>query len=235
MDVAIGVDSHKATLEVAALDGLGRPLQGRRFRNDSVGHRALLRWITGFDGRRVISIECSGTFGAALARCLVAAGEDVREVPGNLSFAEANLRSKRQVRSHRRRGDRPSRAARALTAGRQGRHQRRTQAAIRSQRPPDQSSNQGAQPASTPSWSCSGPAITPRSASSRRTRVSPRSRGCSAAIKQKRFGIVRTASRSWTTSGRPCPCSTYPRASLAVRRHSCLCNRLITRRQALTN
>jgi transposase len=38
--------------------------------------------------------SCSGTFGAALARCLVAAGEDVREVPGNLSFAEANLRSK---------------------------------------------------------------------------------------------------------------------------------------------
>jgi transposase len=94
MDVAIGIDSHKATLEVAALDGLGRPLQGRRFHNDTAGHGALLRWITEFDGRRVVGIECSGTFGAALARCLVAAGEDVREVPGNLSFAEANLRSK---------------------------------------------------------------------------------------------------------------------------------------------
>jgi transposase len=94
MDVAIGVDSHKATLEAVALDALGRPLQGRRFRNDIAGHRALLTWITGFGERRVTGIECSGTFGAALAKCLIAAGEDVREVPGNLSFAEANLRSK---------------------------------------------------------------------------------------------------------------------------------------------
>jgi transposase len=94
MDVAIGVDSHKATLETVALDGMGRPLQGRRFRNDAAGHQALLCWIGGFGGRRVTGIECSGTFGAALAKCLVAAGEDVREVPGNLSFAEANLRSK---------------------------------------------------------------------------------------------------------------------------------------------
>jgi hypothetical protein len=31
MDVAIGVDAHKATLEVAALDAVGRLLSGRRF------------------------------------------------------------------------------------------------------------------------------------------------------------------------------------------------------------
>lgn len=94
MDVTIGVDAHKATLEVAALDAVGKALGGRRFSNDPGGHRRLHSWITSFGEGRVVGIECSGTFGAALARQLLAAGEDVREVPGNLSFAEANLRSK---------------------------------------------------------------------------------------------------------------------------------------------
>lgn len=94
MDVAIGVDTHKATLEVAVLDAQGRELGGKRFRNDARGHLELRSWIDTFAERRVVGIECSGTFGAALARHLLAAGEDVREVPGNLSFSEANLRSK---------------------------------------------------------------------------------------------------------------------------------------------
>jgi transposase len=93
MDVAVGVDSHKSTLEFAALDGAGRHLQTRRFRNDVDGHSDARAWIESLGGRRVIGIECSATFGAALARQLIKAGEDVREVPGNLSFAEANLRS----------------------------------------------------------------------------------------------------------------------------------------------
>jgi hypothetical protein len=46
MDVAIGVDAHKATLEVAALDAVGRLLSGRRFSNDPTGHRGLQSWIT---------------------------------------------------------------------------------------------------------------------------------------------------------------------------------------------
>jgi transposase len=94
MDVAIGVDAHKATLEVATLDNVGRPLGARRFGNDAQGHGELIEWVALFEGDRVVGIECSGTFGAALARRLLAVAEDVREVPGNLSFAEANLRSK---------------------------------------------------------------------------------------------------------------------------------------------
>lgn len=94
MDVAIGVDSHKSSLWAEALDGLGRPLSSRRFANTPVGHHEMMAWILSHNGRRVIGIECSGTFGKAVATVLVAAGEDVREVPGNLSFAEANLRGK---------------------------------------------------------------------------------------------------------------------------------------------
>lgn len=91
MDVAIGVDSHKATLEVAALDSVGKHLATKRFRNDPRGLDEILSWVRSFPATRVIGIECSATFGAALARHLLASGEDVREVPGNLSHAEAKL------------------------------------------------------------------------------------------------------------------------------------------------
>jgi transposase len=73
---------------------VGKALGGRRVSNDPGGHRRLHSWIASFGERRVVGIECSGTFGAALARQPLAAGEDVREVPGNLSCAEANLGSR---------------------------------------------------------------------------------------------------------------------------------------------
>jgi transposase len=94
MDVAIGVDSHKKTLEVAALDRAGRSLGGRRFRNDPKGLTEFEQWLDTLPHSRVVGIECSGTFGSSLARRLLSRGEDVREVPGNLSYGEANLRSK---------------------------------------------------------------------------------------------------------------------------------------------
>jgi transposase len=94
MDMAVGVDTHKATLEAVALDGTGRALEGRRFVNDPSGHAELRRWLGSLGGRRVVGIECSGNYGAALARALLSAGEDVREVPGNLSHAETKLRAK---------------------------------------------------------------------------------------------------------------------------------------------
>jgi transposase len=94
MDVAIGVDSHKATLEVAALDAVGRHLATKRFRNDPRGLDEIVAWVGSFPAKRVVGIECSATFGAALARHLLRSGEDVREVPGNLSHAEAKLTRK---------------------------------------------------------------------------------------------------------------------------------------------
>jgi transposase len=94
MDVAIGVDSHKATLEVAALDAVGKHLATKRFRNDPRGLDEILAWVRSFPAKRVVGIECSATFGAALARHLLSSGEDVREVPGNLSHAEAKLTGK---------------------------------------------------------------------------------------------------------------------------------------------
>jgi transposase len=93
LDVAIGVDSHKSTLAAAAVDELGRVLDARQFTNDGRGHEALREWVTTQGAPRTVGIECSGTFGAGLARLLIAASEDVREVPPNLSHREARRQS----------------------------------------------------------------------------------------------------------------------------------------------
>lgn len=92
--MAIGVDSHKKTLEAAALDGQGRRLECRRFANTPTGHQEFLEWAHAFSTSRVIGIEGSTTYGTALARLLLAAGDDVREVPPNLTFREAYVAGK---------------------------------------------------------------------------------------------------------------------------------------------
>jgi transposase len=82
---AIGIDTHKATLTACAVDGLGLALAERTFRNDPAGHRALEVWATEVAAGGLIGIEGSSTYGAALARFLVAAGFAVREVPPQLT------------------------------------------------------------------------------------------------------------------------------------------------------
>lgn len=88
MGVAIGVDSHKSSLAIAVLDELGRPLDVREFSNDDEGHDSAIAWIKGQGIDRVIGIEGSGSYGAGLARALLAAGEGVWEVPAFLSHRE---------------------------------------------------------------------------------------------------------------------------------------------------
>lgn len=89
MEVAIGIDSHKSSLAAAAVDELGRLVSKRQFVNNPHGHEALLKWSTTTGGTRRIGIECSATYGAALAAKFRRAGEDVREVPTTLSAREA--------------------------------------------------------------------------------------------------------------------------------------------------
>lgn len=88
-DIFIGVDSHRSTLAAAAIDPIGRVLEVAEFDNDPKGHRALLAWRRCLEGGVRIGIESSGNYGNGLARMLVAAGEDVFEVPANLSHREA--------------------------------------------------------------------------------------------------------------------------------------------------
>jgi transposase len=84
LSVGIGIDPHKRTVAAATVDDVGRPRHMREFRNDPEGHEALWGWVLGQGEDRTIGIECSGTYGAALARFLLARGEDVREVSGLL-------------------------------------------------------------------------------------------------------------------------------------------------------
>ena len=88
MDVAIGVDAHKETLAAAAVDGIGRVIAEAQFRNDAAGHRRFVAWARQQAGERRIGIEGSGSYGAGLARRLLDAGEDVREVPSLLTCRE---------------------------------------------------------------------------------------------------------------------------------------------------
>jgi transposase len=86
--IAIGIDTHKATLAACALDEIGQPLGERTFPNDPAGHRALLAWADEVLPEARIGLEGSAGFGAAAARFLVAAGREVREVPPQLSHRE---------------------------------------------------------------------------------------------------------------------------------------------------
>ena len=88
MGVAVGVDSHKSSLAVAALDELGRVVGAKEFPNDARGHDALLRWSKAQDSDRVIGIEGAGSYGAGLAQYLIDAGENVYEVPAFLTHRE---------------------------------------------------------------------------------------------------------------------------------------------------
>ena len=85
---AIGIDTHKATLAACAVDGLGAPLDERTFANDPAGHRALAGWARHVAPGAVIGLEGSASYGAGAARFLLAQGEQVREVPPQLSRRE---------------------------------------------------------------------------------------------------------------------------------------------------
>lgn len=90
MVVAIGFDTHKASVAGAAVDELGRVQQVRQLDNNPSAHREVERWVRGFGDDVVVGIECSATYGAALARHLIAAGILVKEVPPGLAHREAN-------------------------------------------------------------------------------------------------------------------------------------------------
>lgn len=94
LKVSIGIDSHKSTLAVAAVDELGRVVGVDEFANDRVGHLALLEWRRTLDGDVCIGVECSGSYGQSIAVGLMRAGEDVFEVPANLSHREARRQNR---------------------------------------------------------------------------------------------------------------------------------------------
>jgi transposase len=85
MKVLIGVDPHKVSVAVAAIEEVtGELLERASFPQDSTGLRRLERWAKRFPQRRW-AVENAGGLGRHLAVRLAAAGESVVDVPPKLS------------------------------------------------------------------------------------------------------------------------------------------------------
>jgi transposase len=85
MKVLIGVDPHKASVAVAAIDeATGELLERAAFPQNHVGLRALERWAKRFSERRW-AVENAGGLGRYLAVRLAGSGESVVDVPPKLS------------------------------------------------------------------------------------------------------------------------------------------------------
>src|ERR687897_317247 len=84
MEIVIGVDPHKATNVVAAIDEQGELVGQQSFAANRKGLRALQRWAKRFPERRW-AVEGAGGIGRPLAQKLLAAGEQVVDIPPKLS------------------------------------------------------------------------------------------------------------------------------------------------------
>ena len=99
MKVLIGVDPHKASVAVAAIDeALGELVERASFPQDRTGLRALERWAKRFPERRW-ALENAGGLGRHLAVRLAASGESVVDVPPKLS-ARVRVLSSGNVRKN---------------------------------------------------------------------------------------------------------------------------------------
>jgi transposase len=79
-EVILGVDTHNDVHVAAVITALGVLLSSTNFPATAVGYRALLAWVGSFGTLRRAGVEGTGSYGAALARHLRAAGVEVIEV-----------------------------------------------------------------------------------------------------------------------------------------------------------
>jgi transposase len=80
IDVVGGVDTHSATHHAAVIDPIGRHLADAEFPADAAGHQELAVWLAAHGTVIAVGVEGTGSYGAALARHLTAAGYTVVEV-----------------------------------------------------------------------------------------------------------------------------------------------------------
>jgi transposase len=80
VEVVLGVDTHKDAHVAAVISKLGALLGTRSFPTTARGYRQLLGWAIGFGTVRRAGVECTGSYGAALARHLASAHVEVIEV-----------------------------------------------------------------------------------------------------------------------------------------------------------
>jgi transposase len=118
MKVLIGVDPHKGSVAVAAIDeAKGELLERASFPQDRAGLRALESWAKRFSERRW-AVENASGLGRHLAGRLTAAGESVVDVPPKLS---ARVRVLSSFAGNARKNDGLDALATALAASRNDR------------------------------------------------------------------------------------------------------------------
>ena len=78
--VTAGVDTHKDTHTVAALDSSGCLLGVSEFPATTIGYRLMRRWLEKFGEPGCIGVEGTGSYGAGLTRYLRAGGLRIVEV-----------------------------------------------------------------------------------------------------------------------------------------------------------
>jgi transposase len=79
-DVVLGVDTHKDIHVAAVLTALGVVLASASFPTTAAGYRRLLTWARGLGPLARAGVECTGSYGKALARYLRGEGIEVIEV-----------------------------------------------------------------------------------------------------------------------------------------------------------
>lgn len=79
-EVVLGVDTHKDLHVAAVITALGALLGSKAFPATQAGYRQLLVWARTFGRLRRAGVECTGSYGAALARHLRTGGVQVFEV-----------------------------------------------------------------------------------------------------------------------------------------------------------
>ena len=79
-EVVLGVDTHQDLHAAAAISPWGVLLSSEMFPATAAGYEALLAWVDTLGTVRRAGVECTGSYGAALARHLRAAGIQVIEV-----------------------------------------------------------------------------------------------------------------------------------------------------------
>jgi len=79
-EVILGVDTHKDIHVAAVITAVGALVASRSFPTTMAGYHQLLAWARTFGTLRRAGVECTGSYGAALARHLRAADVEVIEV-----------------------------------------------------------------------------------------------------------------------------------------------------------
>ena len=84
-EVVVGVDPHKQSVTIEAVDEHGQVLATGRFDTDAGGHRALVQYVRGRWSRHRWAVEGARGVGRPLAQRLLAQGEAVVDVPAKLA------------------------------------------------------------------------------------------------------------------------------------------------------